>query len=152
MAIVFARIDNRLIHGQVVEGWLPATKVSEVVVVSSYAAASSLMKKMLRMSLPSGYGLNIFEGAQAAQYLKDHAQESIFLILEDFASLSHLVDNGVKIESVNIGNTKYEEGKKEYGEGVYLNEAELALVKGLSDKGVKFDVRALPSSLSTRLI
>ncbi len=152
MAIVLARIDNRLIHGQVVEGWLPSIKVSEVVVVSSAASESSLMKKMLRMSLPSGYGLNILDGAAAAQYLKDHAQEEIFLILEDFASLSYLVKNGVKIENVNIGNTKYEEGKKEYGEGVYLNEGELALVKELSDKNVKFDVRALPSSLSKRLI
>lgn len=152
MAIVFARIDNRLIHGQVVEGWLPVTKVSEVVVVSSSAAASSLMKKMLRMSLPSGYGLNILEGAAAAQYIKEHAQEAIFLILEDFASLSCLVESGVKIESVNIGNTKYEEGKKEYGEGVYLNDAELSLVKNLSEKGVKFEVRALPSSLLKRLI
>ncbi len=152
MAIVFARIDNRLIHGQVVEGWLPVTKVNEVVVVSSSAAASSLMKKMLRMSLPSGYGLNILDGESAVQYLKDHAKEAIFLILEDFSSLLYIVENGVKIESVNIGNTKYEEGKKEYREGVYLNEEEIALVKNLSDKGVKFEVRALPSSLLTRLI
>lgn len=152
MAIVLARIDNRLIHGQVVEGWLPATKVSEVVVVSSSAAASSLMKKMLRMSLPSGYGLNILDGAAAAQYLKEHGQEEVFLILEDFASLSYLINNGIKIESVNIGNTKYEEGKTEYSEGVYLSEAELALVKELSAKNIKFELRALPSSLSTRLI
>ncbi len=152
MAIVFARIDNRLIHGQVVEGWLPATKVSEVVVVSSSASASSLMKKMLRMSLPSSYGLNILDHGAAAEYLKEHEKEEIFLILEDFVSLSFLVENGVKIESVNIGNTKYEEGKKEYGEGVYLSEGEVALVKDLQTKNIKFDVRALPSSLSTRLI
>ncbi len=93
-------------------------------------------------------GLFVYKGGEV-NYSQSEPQ---FLILEDFASLSHLVDNGVKIESVNIGNTKYEEGKKEYGEGVYLNEAEITLVKGLSDKGVKFDVRALPSSLSTRLI
>jgi len=152
MAIAFARIDNRLIHGQVVEGWLPSTDVSEVVVVSANAASSTLMNKMLRMSLPSGYGLNIFDEKGAAEYLQKHTDGKIFLLLEDFTTLAYLVNNGVKIESVNVGNTKYEEGKKEYGQGIYLSEEEVATVKDLINKNVKFDVRALPSSLSTRLI
>lgn len=152
MAIVFARIDNRLIHGQVVEGWLPNTDVNEVVVVSATAAGSTLMNKMMRMSLPSNYALNIFKEQQAAEYLKESKDSKIFLLLEDFYSLAHLVNSGVTIESVNVGNTKYEDGKKEYGHGVYLSDEEISLVKDLINKKVKFDVRALPSSLSTRLI
>jgi Phosphotransferase system, mannose/fructose/N-acetylgalactosamine-specific component IIB len=152
MAIVFARIDNRLIHGQVVEGWLPSANVSDVVVVSDNAASSPLMGKMLRMSLPPDYKLNVLKVNAAAEYLQNNQNEKIFLLLENFSSLKTLVDDGVNIDTVNVGNTEYREGAKEYGHGVYLSAEEEHIVKDLLKKNVKFDVRALPSSFSTRLI
>ena len=66
--IVLTRIDNRLIHGQVVQGWLPSLDVSEVLIVSPRAQKTQFMQKMLRLSLPSGYKLTILDAKEAAVY------------------------------------------------------------------------------------
>lgn len=152
MSIVLARIDNRLIHGQVVQGWLPSMDIDDVIVVSDQASSSTLMSKMLRMSLPSGYALHIFNSADAAVHLSKQDTLKTFVLIEDFESLAALIAAGVGFETVNVGNTKFECGKKEYGQGVYLGENDLVLIKDLISKKIKFDVRALPSSLSKRLL
>ncbi len=150
MDIIFTRIDNRLLHGQVVESWLPQIKAQEVVIVSREAASSRLMQKMLRLALPPSYGLHIFDETAAAKYLEGQSAQKVFLLIDGFEALASLIKDGVKFEKVNIGNTEYQEGKKEYSQGIYLSEKEVPLVKDLA-KTVKFDVRALPASLSKRL-
>ena len=152
MGIAFTRIDNRLIHGQVAQGWLPGMAIDEVIVISKDAASSSLMQRMMRMALPQSLGLKIFDPSGAAQYLKNPPPARGFLLIENFEDLKFLVDSGVKFDTVNIGNTKYEQGKKEFGTGVFLSEHDLMLARVLADGGIKFDVRALPSSLSKRLV
>lgn len=151
MSISFIRVDNRLIHGQVVESWLPSLSVDEVVVISQSAASSGLMAKMLRMALPSGYGLQALAPKAAAEYLSKDEGKKTFVILEEFSYLTDLIDGGVVFDTVNIGNTKFEEGKKEYRQGIYLTAQDEELAHSLIAKNIKFDVRAVPSSLSARL-
>ena len=152
MEITLIRIDSRLIHGQIVQGWLPAISVKEVVVVSDTAASSKLMGKMMRMSLPQEYGLQIFNASAAAEYLKSEGIQKVLVLVEDFESLFSLVDSGVIVGEVNIGNTKYEDGKKQYGQGVFLSEEEVMLIKERVVKsGMSFILRTLPTSLATRL-
>ena len=152
MTIVLTRIDSRLIHGQVVQGWLPSLKVQEVVVVSPVAFESNLMCKMMRMSLPKEYTLQILSPHQAASYLKSCEERKILLLVEDFDSLFKLLEAGVKLSEVTIGNTKYEEGKKQYSQGVFLSAEELSVIKQKAEAfSVNFVIRTLPTSLSTRL-
>lgn len=152
MTIVLTRIDSRLIHGQVVQGWLPSLKVQEVVVVSPAAFESNLMCKMMRMSLPKEYALQVLSPQQAASYLKSSDEGKILLLVEDFDSLFKLLDAGVKLSEVTIGNTKYEEGKKQYSQGVFLSAEELSAIKQKAETfSVNFVIRTLPTSLSTRL-
>jgi len=152
MTIVLTRIDSRLIHGQVVQGWLPSLKVQEVVVVSPAAFESNLMCKMMRMSLPKEYALQILSPHQAASYLKSCEERKILLLVEDFDSLFKLLEAGVKLSEVTIGNTKYEEGKKQYSQGVFLSAEELSVIKQKAEAfSVNFVIRTLPTSLSTRL-
>ncbi len=152
MEITLLRIDSRLIHGQVVQGWLPSLSVKEVVVVSETAAASKLMSKMMRMSLPQEYSLQILDAEGAAQYLKEGPEQKVMVLAEDLKVLFKLMDLGVCVREVNIGNTKYEDGKKQYGQGVFLSEEEASLIKQRAQStGTSFVLRTLPTSLSTRL-
>ncbi len=152
MEITLLRIDSRLIHGQVVQGWLPTVSVKEIVVVSETAASSKLMSKMMRMSLPQEYSLRIFAAEDAAKYLKEGPAQKIMVLVEDLKSLFAMMDLGVSAKEVNIGNTKYEDGKKQYGQGVFLSEEEVSLIKQKArSTGISFVLRTLPTSLSTRL-
>jgi PTS system mannose-specific IIB component len=147
-----ARIDNRLIHGQIVEGWLPAIDINNVVVVSQQYSSSSFAQKMMRIALPSRYGLNIFDGFSAAQYLKKENSLKEFILIENFLELKSLLDNGVVFKVLNIGNTSYENGKKEFAQGIYLSSEEIDLLKEISSKNVKIDARLLPASIPSRII
>ncbi|MDD6173559.1 MAG: PTS sugar transporter subunit IIB [Elusimicrobia bacterium] len=152
MEIALIRIDSRLIHGQVVQGWLPSLSVKEVVVVSDTAASSKLMGKMMRMSLPQEYALQVMNPSAAASHLLEEAGGKALVLVEDVSSLPQLLSAGLKFKEVIIGNTKYEESKKQYSQGVFLSAEEYSLLKKMSEEsGVDFILKTLPTSLKTRL-
>ena len=147
--IVLTRVDNRLIHGQVVQGWLPSLKVSEVVVVAPRATA--FMQKMFRISLPGGYKLKVADAKESVAYVQE-SKENIFLIIEDVKLLFEMLKNGFAPELITLGNTQFEEGKKQYSPGVFLSEEEFKELKDLEkSKGISVEIRSLPSSLATKL-
>jgi mannose/fructose/N-acetylgalactosamine-specific phosphotransferase system component IIB len=66
MSLVLVRIDDRLIHGQVVGGWLPVIQAERIVVVSDRAAGDSLQTGLMRMAVPDGVTVDVFSVNQAA--------------------------------------------------------------------------------------
>jgi PTS system mannose-specific IIB component len=151
MSITLTRVDNRLIHGQIVEGWLPVIKVDEVVVVSDLSAQSVLAKKMFRMSLPSGYGLQVLNGGEAAEYIKKETPARQFILAEGFKELKEMVDKGFTAPLINIGNTKYEAGKKRFSDSVFLSLQDMDFIKELLLRNIRVEARALPSSFAARI-
>lgn len=149
--ICFIRVDNRLIHGQVVQSWLPEVKADKVLVISEQAAKSTLMAKMMRLALPSGYELEIIPAKEALPSLTKDEGKKIFVLVEDLNQLSELSKQNIILEKVNIGNTKYEEGKKEFASGVYFDENDLAIIDNLKKQNITFSIKALPSSLEAKI-
>lgn len=149
--ICFTRVDNRLIHGQVVQAWLPEIKPQKVLVISEQASDSRLMTKMMRMALPQGYELEVIKAQEALSTLKKDEAKKIFLLVEDLKQLSELAQQNISLEKVNIGNTKYEEGKKEFSAGVYFDKTDLAIIADLQKKNITLSIKALPSSLEAKI-
>ncbi len=149
--ICFVRVDNRLIHGQVVQAWLPEIKPQKVLVISQQAAKSSLMVKMMRMALPQGYELEVVNSKEAASSLKKDEAKKVFVLVEDLNQLLELVEQNITLEKVNIGNTKYEDGKKEFSAGVYLDKKDLTIIANLQKKNTCFGIKTLPSSLEAKI-
>ena len=149
--ICFTRVDNRLIHGQVVQAWLPKIKTDKVLVISKQAAHNTFMAKMMRLALPQGYALDILEAAKALETLKNDQEKKVFLLVEDLTQLLELVEQGLVLQKVNIGNTQYEEGKKEFAAGVYFGKEDLAIISKLKNRSIVFSIKALPSSLEAKI-
>ena len=149
--IVLTRVDNRLIHGQVVQGWLPALDVSEVLIVSPGAVKKEFVRKMLRLSLPSGYKMTVLEAKEAAKYSAE-SQEKLFVIIEDVANLFEMLKEGFCPKVITLGNTQFLEGKKQYSQGVFLTDNEVEELKKIEkEKSISVVIRALPNSLATKL-
>ena len=148
--ICFTRVDNRLIHGQVVQGWLPKIKAEKVLVISNQAAQNTLMTKMMRMSLPPNYALEVIDPSKAKENLEKE-NKKVFLLVEDLKQLDEVVNSGIVLQEVNIGNTKYEEGKKEFSAGVYFNSEDLQIIAKLKNKNIAFSIKALPTSLEAKI-
>ncbi len=149
--IVWTRVDNRLIHGQIVQGWLPSLDVSEVLIVSPGAVKKEFVRKMLRLALPGGYKLAVLGPKEAKKYSED-SQEKLFIIIEDIANLFEMLSVGFCPAVINLGNTQFTEGKKQYSQGVFLSESEAEELKKIAaEKHISVQIRALPSTLATKL-
>ncbi len=149
--IVLTRVDNRLIHGQIVQGWLPSLDVSEVLIVSPGAAKKEFVKKMLRLSLPGGYKLAVLEAQEAKKY-SEVSQEKLFIIIEDIDNLFKMLKEGFCPKVITLGNTQFSEGKKQYSQGVFLSDDEVKELKKLGiEKHISVEIRSLPNSLATKL-
>ncbi len=149
--IVLTRVDNRLIHGQVVQSWLPRLDVSEVLVVSPGAAAKEFVKKMLRISLPSGYKLTVLGAKEAAKH-SEESKEKLFIVIEDIENLFEMLKEGFHPSVITLGNTQFTEGKKQYSQGVFLTDSEVEQLKKLeTEEHISVEIRSLPSSFATKL-
>lgn len=141
MPVIFARVDERLVHGAVVQGWLPLTKTKEVLVV--YSGAGELEKNLLRMALPPEYGLRVLPPQEAAAHIKEN-KDNIFLLARDLEDFKKLLSSGAGIKEVNIGGVYFKEGAKTLRPGFYLTEREKDILKELIAAGVKIDARGVP--------
>ena len=147
MPIVFARVDDRLIHGQVVQAWLPELNIDEVLIPCPKARESRINTQLLRLSLPFEYDLTILEPARCVAYMAASAKR-ILLLMSSLQDLQPLLEDGLQIQSVNIGGMHFKEGARKVDEHVFLDERDERTLRILNDLGIAVETRAVPSSKS----
>lgn len=147
MGITLLRVDDRLIHGQVVEGWVPFLRVDLVVVVSDAAAADEIQTALMRMALPPAVGLLVLPVAEAAPALGSapFAARSALVLVPGPAEALALVEKGVAVDRVNVGGLHYTVGKVQLGRALFLDEKDRLALRALAAKGVRLEGRALPA-------
>lgn len=150
MPIIFARVDDRLIHGQIVQAWLPELNIDEVVIPCHKQRQAQLNPKLLRLSLPFEYELTVLEPAQCVRYISQSAKR-IFLLMEALQDFQPLVEDGLKINSLNIGGMHFKEGAQKLAEHVFLSQADKKTLAILHDLGISIETRAVPNSKSLTL-
>lgn len=153
MAIVLVRIDDRLIHGQVVESWIPYLKATEIVVASEEAVADETRKTLMRLSLPEDVGLKVLGVSAAIAYLSENKESSkrILVLVPGPGEMLALVSAGLGIEAVNIGGLHYSTGKMQIGRAIFLSEEDSRNLKEIAAKGVKLEGRGVPSDKEMNL-
>jgi mannose/fructose/N-acetylgalactosamine-specific phosphotransferase system component IIB len=147
MPVIFTRIDDRLLHGQVVQGWIPYLKATEVVVVSDEVASDDIRKSLMRISLQEDVGLNIFSVADAADYLKKAAasSERMLVLAAGPGELVKLAGDGVPFETINVGGMHYSMGKAQIGRALFMGDDDKAALKKLASLGIKLEGRGVPN-------
>lgn len=150
MPIVFARVDDRLIHGQIVQAWLPELNIDEVVIPCPKQRESRLNKSLLRLSLPFEYELTVLEPAQCVGYMAASSKR-ILLLMGSLQDLQPLLEDGLHIQSVNIGGMHFKEGAQKLAENVFLDAQDKNTLKIVNDLGIAIETRAVPSSKSISL-
>ncbi|MDD2772081.1 MAG: PTS sugar transporter subunit IIB [Elusimicrobiales bacterium] len=145
--MIFVRIDDRLVHGQVVQGWLPFLDAAEVVVVSDAAAGDEMRKTLMRMSLPSDVCLTVLGVATAAEYLKKAGSRSdnILALAAGPGDIFRLAEAGVSFSSVNVGGMHYSVGKAQMGRALFMSDEDIRSLKALAARGIKLEGRGVPT-------
>ncbi|MBN1622329.1 MAG: PTS sugar transporter subunit IIB [Endomicrobiales bacterium] len=146
MSIILARIDDRLIHGQIVEGWLRVIKANSVIIVSDEVARDKVQQTLLTIAVPDNININSFSIDEAAEKIKEKEFEKkkIMLLFSNPQDVLRFIKKGVKLTSVNVGGMHYTPGKKQILRTLSVDENDILVLKEINKMDVKLEGRVLP--------
>ncbi len=147
MPIVFVRVDDRLIHGQVVQAWLPELNVDEVLIACGKNRGSTLNETLLRLSLPYEYKLTVLDSHACMQYARNSSRR-IFILMGTVQELADLIEDGLQIKSINIGGMHFKENAQKLADNVFLDKRDKHLLKIIDGLGIRIETRAVPNAKS----
>ena len=145
--IGLARVDSRLLHGQVATAWSKDIKPTRIIVVSDEVSKDELRKSLITQAAPPGVKANVIPISKMIEIWKDprFGKTRALLLFENPHDVLRVMDGGVELEEVNIGSMAHSEGKVMINNVLSVDEADVKALRALKDKGVKFDVRKVPS-------
>ena len=146
------RVDDRLIHGQVVVAWGNALRFARLYVVDDQAAASPWERDLLASAAP-GVEVRLLTVAEAAAAWASERDASggAMLVVRDLRTARALVEAGAAVASFTLGGLHYAPGKTKLNEYLYLDEADRADARALLARGVALEVRDVPASRAQAL-
>lgn len=147
MPIVFARVDDRLVHGQIVQAWLPMLGAEEVLIPFSKGEKPLFSRGLLRLSLPYEYELTVLDTAEAVRHVSS-CNKKIFLLVNSLNVMTDLIKDGLQISSVNIGGMHFKPDAQKLADHVYLSKADKKSLKLIRDLGINIETRAVPTDVS----
>lgn len=154
MTVELFRVDERLIHGQVVVGWGRACGVRRIVVVNDELAAEPVEQEIYRTGLPDEVQADFWTVATAVERVPDlmRSEQKAFVLTEDLPTMWRLAVEGVPIEWVNVGGIHATSGRRRILPYVCLSPAEEQRVRDLEAAGVTVTARDVPTAAEVRLI
>jgi mannose/fructose/N-acetylgalactosamine-specific phosphotransferase system component IIB len=147
--LALCRVDDRLIHGQVVIGWGVPLDVEHIVLVDDAVRGNQWEQEIYRMAVPGGIGLEFASEAEAAGRLRTWADDPrrIFVLTGDLDTMVRLVETGAGlIPRVNLGGIHAGPGRRERLRYLYLSDAELETLRRLEVGGTVVTAQDLPTS------
>jgi len=144
------RIDDRLIHGQVIIGWCGQLPITRLAVVDQYLATSDWEKELLLMAAPPNLPTEILSVEEITQKIPSWimGKEMILVLLKSPLLIKELKDLGVKFKRINVGGIHYREDRREFLSYLYLSSDETKLFEELIEQGIYFECQDLPTSTS----
>ena len=144
--IVFCRIDDRLIHGQVVTTWVNVKNIESIIVVNDKVAGDKIQKNILTMAAPQGIKVHAFGVQQFADITKKQAiSKRTMLLFTNSLDVNNLVDLGVDIKELNIGGMRFQEGRRQLTKALSVSPEEEQAFKELMSKGVEVTIQMVPN-------
>ncbi|MBI1795764.1 MAG: PTS sugar transporter subunit IIB [Candidatus Eisenbacteria bacterium] len=152
MSWVLARVDDRLIHGQVVVAWGRHLRPKRIWVADDAAAANAWERDLLATAAPEVDVRVVTVAEMAAVHAGEAAAPgAAFLIVRNLESARALVEAGAAIAAFNLGGLHYAPGKAKVNEYVYLDDADRAAARALIARGIALDVQDVPQARATPL-
>jgi mannose/fructose/N-acetylgalactosamine-specific phosphotransferase system component IIB len=142
------RVDDRLVHGQVVVGWAKPMNAGFIIVVDDALAASEWEQDLYRLAVPPDVEIffaNVSDGAKQLAQLAQEPRRGI-LLTGDIATMVRLHQASPTFSEVNLGGVHTGPGRIAYSRYVYLSADEESHLRGLAGRGVQVTAQDLPVS------
>jgi len=146
MSIVLARIDNRLIHGQVMEAWVPFVQADCIVVANNAVASSPLKRAMMEACVPRSIRVFVGSVGEAADRLcrGEFDSAKVLLLLENSSDALEIFREGVNFPRLNLGNMHAAQGKVAVSCTLCVDSHDIENLSDLEAAGVMITARCVP--------
>lgn len=151
--ILLARIDNRLIHGQVGVTWTTSLGANLILVADDDAAKDPLQQQLMAITAESsGAGVRFFTIEKTINIIHKAApSQKIFIVCKTPEVIRQLIDGGVPIKEVNVGNMHFSHGKRQISKKVYVDDKDLEDLRYIQSKGVDLYIQDTPGDIKERI-
>lgn len=145
--VVFIRIDDRLIHGQVVEGWVNFLKATGIFVADDSVASNALQRSIMEISVPQGLGVSIGRVEDICEQVRtsESSKDRVILLFSNPSAVLRALNLGLRCRELNIGGMRFVPGKRKLIDVLAVDDQDLDALREIAAKGVKVSVQAVPS-------
>lgn len=142
--IVLARVDDRLIHGQVMTAWIQYTGGNHIVIVDDVTAQDDFTKQIMQMAVPAGIKLDIYNVQEAPQKINANQTGKLIILAKTPQVFLQLIQAQVALPGVIIGGMGANKGRQKVYKNIFMNAAEKQAVQAIGSQGVKVKIQVIP--------
>jgi PTS system mannose-specific IIB component len=145
--VFWVRIDNRLVHGQIIEAWLPFTDARSIVVVNDGLAEDKLRQQIMSLAIPMGVDISFVAVEAIKAHLSDHKLlgGDVMLLFANCQDARRAFETGLGFTRLNLGNMHYSPGKRHVCQHIALSKEDEGCLDFFLKQGVLLDYRCIPS-------
>ena len=149
--LLLVRIDDRLIHGQVMTAWMKTLPAKQIIVVDNKVAKDDFMLFVLQNAAPSGIKVIALTEDEALQKLQGGLDVPSFVLAKSPLSLKKLVENGIDIKAVNIGGMGMKAGRSKLYKNIAASDEEREVFRELLNRELVMKVQVVPTEKAEEL-
>lgn len=150
------RIDDRLIHGQVMTGWVKHLNASKIIIVDDELVNDDFMISVLEMAVPSHMTLNIYNAETATQKLKDiendGKEDQIIILVKSPLPVLKMLENGLTFEKLTVGGMGVNENRSRLYRNLAASDKERKAFQEITKIGLPIQIQVLPSDAPMELM
>ncbi len=145
--VIFVRVDDRLLHGQIICSWVPYLKADSLIVCSDEAASDKLLSGIMSECSSDGLSVHVDRVDDAVRRMRQAQGNGArtILVVGALKDAIKVYDAGLAFSSLNIGNVHHEDRGRRITQSVILDSEDEAIIQRLADRGVKIDIRDVPT-------
>ncbi|AXH63947.1 PTS sugar transporter subunit IIB [Providencia huaxiensis] len=145
MPINVARIDDRLIHGQVITTWVKNFDIEQVIIVNDKVANDTVQQSVLTMAAPPDLKVVVFGVDKFIEVLKKaEIKRRTMLLFTNSIDVNKLVESGLKLEKLNVGGMRMQEGRRNLSRAVAVTPEEEHAFRSLINNNVAVEIQMVP--------
>ncbi|MEQ5401926.1 PTS sugar transporter subunit IIB [Providencia rettgeri] len=145
MPINVARIDDRLIHGQIITTWVKNFDIEQVIIVNDKVANDTVQQSVLTMAAPPDLKVVVFGVDKFIEVLKKaEIKRRTMLLFTNSIDVNRLVESGLKLEKLNVGGMRMQEGRRNLSRAVAVTPDEEQAFRSLINNNVAVEIQMVP--------
>ncbi|GCF93829.1 PTS mannose transporter subunit IID [Enterococcus florum] len=151
--IVLTRIDDRLIHGQVMTAWVKKTRANQILIIDDEVAKDEFMREVLKMSAPKGIDIVVMGLEDAVAFLNEQgeANKRLIILVKGPAIIEKLLESGITINKLIVGGMGAKAERRVLYKNISASEEERAIFQRIIARNIPVAIHIIPDQKETDL-